>query len=173
MQLLPGKLAAQRLKNLMNEKHQVHAYHIDLTACKIYGMNPTGEVDFGGSEYIPAQPQELRTHQKHSQDRYQWWELHHGAYRVDFNEALELADNEIALLETHERLLRAGASHPANFVRGRVDPLHTLLSVTSARIQIKQNARIATLRVFQLAPAAKTPRAKARAPAKKIKKKRR
>ncbi|MFQ5817574.1 MAG: dCTP deaminase [Terriglobia bacterium] len=169
MQLLPGKRAVQRLKNLVSEKHQVHAYHVDLTACNIYGVNPTGEVDFGGSEYIPAQPAELRTHQKHSQDRYQWWELHHGAYRVEFNEALELADNEIALLETHERLLRAGASHPANFIRGHAAPLHTLLSVSSARIQIKQNARIATLRVFQLAPAAKPPRAQARPATKKTK----
>lgn len=162
MQLLPGKLAAQRLKNLVSEKHQVHAYHVDLTARNIYGVNPTGEVDFGGSEYVPAQRQELHSHQKHSQDRYRWWDLPHGAYLVEFNETTELADNEIALLEVHERLLRAGASHPANFMRGHVNPIHTLMSVTSARVQIKQNARIATLRVFQLGPAPKTAATKSR-----------
>ena len=154
MQLLPGRLAVRRLRNLVSEKHQVHAYHVDLTARTIHGLNPTGEVDFGGSEYVPAQRQPLRTHQKHSQDRYQWWDLPHGAYLLEFNEALELADNEIALLEVHDRLLRAGASHPANFLRGYVNPVQTLLSVTSARVQIKQNARIASLRVFELGPAA-------------------
>lgn len=168
MQLLPGKVAVQRVKNLINEKHQVHAYHVDLTAKNIYGLNPTGEVDFGGSEYAPAQRQEVHTHQKHSQDRYQWWELHHGAYVIEFNEALELADNEIALLEPHERLLRAGATHPANFIRGHIHPVHTLLSVTGPRVQIKQNARIAILRVFDLGVAAQAPAVKPRpAPAKK------
>lgn len=155
MQLLPGKQALERVKNLLSTKHQVHAYHVDLTAREIFALNPTGEVDFGGSEYIPAERQPLRTHQKHSQDRYQWWELPHGAYLVEFNESVELADNEIALLEPHERLLRAGAAHPANFLRGHIRPVHTLLSVTSVRLQIKQNARIATLRVFQLGPVAK------------------
>ena len=171
MQLLPGKAAVQRLKNLVSEKHQVHAYHVDFTARTIYGLNPTGEVDFGGSEYVPAQRQDLRTHQKHSQDRYQWWELPHGAYLVEFNEALDLADDEIALLEPHERLLRAGASHNANFIRGQTSPVHTLLNVTSARIQIKQNARISTMRVFKLAPATKG--ATPAKPAKKGKAKRR
>jgi len=155
MQLLPGKKAVTRLKNLISLNHQIHAYHVDLTAREIFALNPTGAVDFGGSEYVPAERQTLRTHQKHSQDRYQWWELTHGAYLVEFNESVALADNEIALLEPHERLLRAGATHPANFLRGHISPVHTLLSVTSARLQIKQNARIATLRVFQLGPAAK------------------
>lgn len=167
MQLLPGKLAIQRLKNFISAKHQTHAYHVDLTARNIYGLNPTGEVDFGGSEYVPAQRQDLRTHQKHSQDRYQWWELSHGAYLVEFNEAIELAENEIALLEPHERLLRAGATHPANYIRGQANPVHTLLSVTSARVQIKQNARLATLRVFELGPAAKARGAKPHSATKK------
>jgi len=160
MQLLPGKEAAQRVKNLISAKHQLHAYHVDLTAREIFAVKPTGEVDFGGSEYIAAERQTLPTHQKHSQDRYQWWELPHGAYLVEFNESVELAENEIALLEPHERLLRAGATHPANFLRGHISPIHTLLSVTSARLKIKQNARIAILRVFQLGPAAKKAAAK-------------
>ncbi|MBI4462239.1 MAG: hypothetical protein HY653_04970 [Acidobacteria bacterium] len=173
MQLLPGRLAVERVKNLISDKHQVHAYHVDLTARTIYGLNPTGEVDFGGSEYAPALRQELRTHQKHSQDRYQWWELPHGAYLVEFNEAVDLAENEIALLEPHERLLRAGASHPANFLRGPVNPVHTVLNVTSARIQIKQNARLAVLRVFRLDAAAAGRAAKSRPGPKSTRKKRR
>jgi deoxycytidine triphosphate deaminase len=176
-----GKETVQRVHNLVSEKHQVHAYAVELTARHISNLNPTGEVDFGGSEFVPATPSPLPTHHKHSQDQYEWWTLVHGAYQVEFNEALELEPDEIALLEPHERLLRAGATHPAQFLRGRTDPVTILLSVACARVQIKQNARISTLRVFRLgggpAPAAKKAGAKPRpskpAPKKKAKKKKR
>jgi deoxycytidine triphosphate deaminase len=175
MELVQGKQAVKRVGNLLSPKHQVHGYAVDLTAKQISSLNPTGEVDFGGSEYVAAQPAPVPTHQKHSQDRYQWWTLVHGAYQVEFNETLELAPDEIALLEPHERLLRAGASHPAQFLRGTLDPLTVLLSVVSARIQIKQNARIATLRIFRLrdAPLAVTHPRKVSRPRKKKKKKKR
>lgn len=178
MELVSGRQAVQRVQNLISEKHQVHAYAVELTARNISNLNPTGEVDFGGSEFVAATPSPLPTHQKHSQDPYQWWTLVHGAYLVEFNEALELAPDEIALLEPHERLLRAGATHPAQLLRGRIDPVTILLSVACARVQIKQNARIATLRVFRLGggavPAAGKAAAKAAKPAakKKPKKKR-
>lgn len=157
MQLVSGKQAVQRVRNLINAQQQTHAYAIELTAKQIFTLNPTGEVDFGGSEYVAAEPHPVHTHQKHSQDRYQWWMLMHGAYRLEFNEVVELADDEIALLEPHERLLRAGAEHPAQFMRGKLNPLTTLLSVTCARVQIKQNARVSTLRVFHLGAAPAVP----------------
>ncbi|MFQ5694956.1 MAG: hypothetical protein ACE5HB_03115 [Terriglobia bacterium] len=156
MQLLPGKEGVKRVTSLISEKHQVHAYAVELTAKQICNLNPTGQVDFGGSEYIAAEPRPVPTHKKHSQDRYQWWSLAHGAYLVEFNEVISLAPNEIALLEPHERLLRAGATHAVQFLRGYSDPLSTLLNVVAARMEIKQNARIATLRVYRL-PGLKPP----------------
>lgn len=171
MQLVSGKEAAQRIQKLVSEKHQVHAYAVELSAKQIYGLAPTGQVDFGGSEYVAAERQPVSTHQKHSQDNYQWWTLMHGAYLVEFNETLELAEDEMALLEPHERLLRAGAEHPALYLRGKQNPLTVLLSVASARVELKQNARISTLRVFRLANArirAGAPHP-AKAPAKKKK----
>jgi len=167
MQLVSGKEAVQRVRNLVSEKHQVHHYAVELTARVIHSLNPTGEVDFGGSEYVPALAVPLPTHQKHSQDRYQWWTLVHGAYQVEFNESLELAEDEIALLEPHERLLRAGAEHPVQFLRGRVNPLTTLLTVGCARVQLKQNARISIVRVFRLANGAPAKAKPAKAPKKK------
>lgn len=150
MLLLSGKHGVQRVRNLINEQHQVHAYAVELTAKQIYGLAPTGAVDFGGSEYVPAERQAQPTFQKHSQDRYRWWTLVHGAYQMEFNETLELAPDEIALLEPHKRLLRAGATHPVQYLRGKQDPVSTLLSITGPQMQMKQNARVSTLRVFRL-----------------------
>jgi len=168
MQLVSGKEAAQRVRNLIKAEQQTHAYAVELTAKQLYSLNPTGAVDFGGSEYVAAERHPVPSHQKHSQDRYQWWTLVHGAYQVEFNEVIELADDEMALLEPHERLLRAGAEHPALFLRGKLNPLTILLSVSGARLEIKQNARISTLRIFRLGAAGAAPKAaKAAKPAKR------
>ena len=163
MQLVSGKEAVQRVRNLINDKQQTHGYSVDLTAKQIYRLDPTGHVDFGGSEYAAAERHPLPAHQKHSQDRYQWWTLVHGAYAVEFNETLELGENEVALLEPNDRLLRAGAELPSQHLRGSHNPLSTLLSVTCAQVHIKQNARVATLRVFLMGGAT----AQAAKPAKK------
>lgn len=150
MELVSGKKAAQRVGNMISPNHQVHAFAVDLTAKQVYILYPTGQVDFGGGEYMAAERHELPSHRRHSQDPYHWWNLVHGAYQVEFNETLELANDEIGVLAPHERLLRAGAQHPAVFLRGRQNPITTVLSVTSARLQLKQNARLSSLRVFRL-----------------------
>src|SRR3990167_10348331 len=85
MQLVSGKEALQRVRNLIKAELQTHAYAVELTAKQLYSMNPTGAVDFGGSEYVPAEPHPVPSHQKHSQDRYQGGTLVHGAYLVEFN----------------------------------------------------------------------------------------
>jgi len=84
------------------------------------------------------------------EDNYQWWELERGCYIIEFNETLELADNEIALLEPDPRTLRTGATHVPVFLRGRVAPMDTLFDVQAQHLTMKQNARVSRLRVFQL-----------------------
>src|ERR1700676_2149187 len=54
MQILPGKAAEERIAGLLHAKYQVHGYSVHLTARKIFSMEPTGQIDFGGSEYIAA-----------------------------------------------------------------------------------------------------------------------
>lgn len=163
MELLTGKRAMPRVKGVLNPKYQVHGTAVDLTVKRVYAVDPVGQVDFGGSEYQPAGRIAMASMRRAPEDRYEWWDLSRGSYLVEYNETLELPDDEVGMLEPEERLLRAGASHASHFVRGRVAPVETLLEVSTLRIQIKQNARISRLRIFRL-PAA--PQAgPARAPA--------
>ncbi len=173
MELLPGKHAATRVAGILNPKYQVHGYSVHLTVRNIYSVDPVGQLDFGGQEYVPAGKLAIATHSRRPEDRYQWWDLGRGCYFVEFNETLELAEDEIALLEPHERLLRAGAAHVPMFLRGRVAPIEALFQVEALRLEIKQNARISRLRVLRLHPptevagapavrAKKTPRKSAR-----------
>lgn len=150
MELLSGKEAATRIKNLINARYQVHGVSVELTVKKIYAMGTTGAVEFGGGEYVAAARAPVAAFRKHSEDRYQWWELMRGAYAAEYNEQIALAENEVGFLEPHERLLRVGVSHPTIFLRGPHESLETLLMVGTARVRVKQNARISRLLVFRL-----------------------
>lgn len=152
MDLLTGKRAATRVAGILNPKYQVHGYSVNLTVRSLYSVDPVGQLDFGGNEYVPAGKLAIATHRRRPEDRYEWWDLGRGCYFVEFNETLELAEDEIALLEPDERLLRAGAAHVPMFLRGRIAPIETLLHVEALRLEVKQNARISRLRLFRLHP---------------------
>lgn len=172
MILQSGKEAAKRVSGFVSRRYQVHAYNVELTIREVYGLQPNGQVDFGGSEYQPAELQRIRDFKRHSQDRYTWWGLPHGAYLVVFNESVALNTDEIAVLEPLERLVRSGATHATRFVRGVMEPVVALLDVPVGKVEIKQNARISSLRVFRMEDVPSSPtRPTARKPAsRKLKK---
>lgn len=150
MNLLTGKEAAARARGILQGKYQVHGHSVDLTVKQIYVLDPTGQLDFGGSEYSPAGRIALEAARRHPEDPYAWWDLTRGSYFVEYNESVELAEDEVATVEAHDRLLRSGASHSMVFLRGRAAPLGTLLHVGALSLEIKQNARISRLRLFRL-----------------------
>jgi|CZKC01.1.fsa_nt_gi deoxycytidine triphosphate deaminase len=170
MKLLSGHDAIAHVKRILSAKHQVHAYSIDLTVKQIWGVDPTGRLDFGGGEYAPAGHKPVESHRLRAEDNYQWWELNRGCYFIEFNETLELNDNEIALLEPDPRTLRTGATHASIFLRGHTEPLETLFDVQAQHLTLKQNARVSRLRIFRLDESTKTasvrpkPKAAKRAP---------
>ena len=176
MEPLSGKEAATRVTGIISPKHQVHGYSVDLTVKNVFAVDPTGRVDFGGGEYVPAGRIAVATLRRNPEDKYQWWEVGKGSYFVEFNETLDLAPDEMGMVEPDERLLRAGASHVPVSVRGRVAPLEALLHVDIMGVMLKQNARISRLRVYKLPSAHAmlvTPIAKSAAPKKVAKKKKR
>lgn len=153
MDLLPGRQAAERVGNIINPKYQVHGYSVHLTVRNVYSVDPVGEVDFGGGEYVPAGKLVVEGRRRRQEDRYPWWDLGRGSYFIEFNETLELAEDEIALLEPEERLVRAGATHTPMFLRGHAAPIETLLQVEALQLQMKQNARISRVWIFRMAGA--------------------
>ena len=162
MKLLSGHQASAHVKGILSDKHQVHGYSVDLTVRNIWRVNPTGQLDFGGGEYVPAGHFPIEPHRLRPEDNYQWWELDRGCYFIEFNEALELGDDEIALLEPDPRTLRAGATHASVFLRGHSEKLETLFDLQAQHLTLKQNARVSRLRVFRLDHAANTGSAKAK-----------
>ncbi len=128
---------------------------------RFHAIDPIGQIDFGGGEYVAAGRIDLAAHQLRPEDKYLWWELDRGSYFIECNETLQLAPDEMALIEPEDRLLRAGGWHVPLFVRGHVAPLELLLEVGAARLRVKENARIARVRLFRIDTGkivAKTPR---------------
>ena len=149
MEPVSGQEAAARLTGMISPKYQVHGYSIDLTAKQIYGLDPSGQVDFGGTEYSPSARLPVASLRRNREDRYEWWDLARGAYMIEFNENLALASNEFAIVEPDDRLVRCGAFHGTTFLRGQGERLETLLLVGTMNVQIKQNARVSRVRVFR------------------------
>jgi hypothetical protein len=166
MEPVHGKDIAPRISGMISPKHQVHGFAVDLTVKEISSVDPTGRVDFGGSEYAAAGKLPIAAMRRNLEDKYLWWDLGRGSYFVEFNETVELAADEFGYLEPDDRLIRAGATHAPLYLRGRVAPIETLLTVDAVRLQVKQNARIARIRVFRAATAASFAAAPAAAPAK-------
>lgn len=155
MELLSGKDAAAHVAGILHPKYQVHGFSVHLTARKIYSIDSSGQLDFGGSEYAPAGRVELAPHALRPEDKYQWWELDRQSYFVVCNETLRLAPDQIALVEPEDRLLRAGGWHIPFFLRGHVDPVELMLVVGVAQLRVKENARLAHVRLFQIDDKAK------------------
>ncbi|MBI3406440.1 MAG: hypothetical protein HY046_13385 [Acidobacteria bacterium] len=149
MQLLSGKDAVARITGMISPKHQVHGYAVNLTVKNISAVDPVGMVDLGGNEYRSAESVSIAAQRRTTEDKYLWWDISRGAYFVEFNETIELAPDEIAFLEPDDRLIRAGATHSAVMLRGRMAPVETLLDVPVHHVQIKQNARISLVRIFR------------------------
>jgi len=157
MQPVAGKEIANRVSGMVSPKHQVHGYAVGLTVKNIYSVDPTGRVDFGGSEYSPAGKMPIAAQRGKLEDKYLWWDLGRGSYFVEFNESVELTPDEFGYIEPDDRLIRAGATHNSFYVRGHVATLEALLTVDAVRLQVKQNARVSFLRLFRASGTATAP----------------
>jgi hypothetical protein len=173
MQLMSGKDAAAHISGIIHPKYQVHGFSVHLTVKKIHAVDPTGKLDFGGAEYVPAGRIALEARQLRPEDNYHWWDLDKDTYFVECNETLNLAQDQIALIEPEDRLLRAGGWHAPLFVRGHVDPVELLLTVGVPQLRVKENARIARVRLFRIGDLVKLARkSRKKSPAKSVRSKR-
>lgn len=148
MKYLEGSAVAELLPDLISPKHQQHDFETDLTVAGMDQLVSPGSVDFGGSELTPADVTELQPKKRSEDDKYGWWDLKPGSYRLRYNEKPQLGETHIAFVQPHERLIAAGATHPTFYFRGPREQMETLLTVGSAGLRVKENARVSKLLVL-------------------------
>ncbi|MBU1112396.1 MAG: deoxyuridine 5'-triphosphate nucleotidohydrolase [Candidatus Omnitrophica bacterium] len=119
----------------------------DLTVAEISGFVSSGALDFSNKQRQLPDTEMLMPEEINSQEKYGWWKLKKGAYKVKTNETVNLPNNLIALAFSRTSLLRMGAftQHgvwDAGF-KGRGEFI--LVVENPQGLKIKQNARLSQL----------------------------
>lgn len=119
----------------------------DLTVCDVFEFNEAGALDFSNKERKIPECKKILPKKKNPEDKFGWWSLKKGAYKIRTNELVNLPKDLIGLAFSRTSLLRMGAftQHgvwDAGF-RGRGE--FVLVVENPKGIRLKQNARIAQL----------------------------
>lgn len=122
---------------------------LDLTVEAVFEVTGPGELDFGGSEFEPADRERIEPELASPDDDYGWWELKAGTYVIHYNEGVDLGADQLGRVHPLPRLQQAGASHAAFTVQGTRDSLAALLTVGTGGCGLKENCRVSRLMVTE------------------------
>ncbi len=129
----------------------------DMTAGKIFAFRGQGAVDFSNKERKMPECEELVPVKAVESDKYGWWDLPKGAYKVLTNETVNMPSDMTALAFTRTTLLRMGTfTQNGVWDAGFSGKSEFILVVENpAGIRIKQNARVVQLVFEKMAGAEK------------------
>ncbi|MFW6134901.1 MAG: dCTP deaminase [Elusimicrobiota bacterium] len=147
MKFLPGQETKNYLEDIVYEKKQVHKHCVDLTVKKVYQVTGESSMDFGGSEFEPAEKKILKPKKKNDQDKYGWWNLKPGYYMFKYNELLTLAPGQKAIVQIHPNLLKSGGFHPT-IIKENSGELNIPV-IVNKKTNIKENARVSEVRIIE------------------------
>ena len=150
-------LNKNEIKQLINEKNLIGEYinldkqltpnGFDLSVSKVFEFDSAGDLDFSNSERVVPQGKELIPKKRKEEDKYGWWYLPKGAYKIRTNETVNLPNNLAALGFTRTSLLRMGVlTQNGIWDAGFKGKGEFILVVSNSHgINIKQNARVIQL----------------------------
>lgn len=141
-----GENVLKLINDIVHEDTQVQSSGVDLTVNAIYEFSGAGALDFGGSEFEPAETKRIKPEKKHPDDDYGWWHLDPGTYLIEYNESVEPGEKTL-LLTPLQRLIQAGASHASQVVSEETDPVRILLDVGDGGCHLKENCRVTSASV--------------------------
>lgn len=133
--------------SVIHQDTQQHNNHFDLTVADIHQLTAAGSLDFGGSEFQPAERRVLDPQKKNEGDDYGWWHLHKGIYQATMNEEIKEFEDTIALLSPHNHALQAGIIANTSILSSKEEDETAIMNfrVPEAGCNIKENARFAVL----------------------------
>jgi dUTP pyrophosphatase len=153
-------LNRQEIERLIKEKSLVAGYidlntqltpnGFDLTAAYIHAFTCAGSLDFSNKERSLPPCKEIIPRKKNKQDKFGWWHLKKGIYKVTTNEIVTLPKDMLAISFPRSSLLRMGIfTHTGVWDAGFSGRSEFVLVVENHRgARVKQNARVVQL-IFQ------------------------
>jgi dUTP pyrophosphatase len=128
----------------------------DLTAAAIFKFDTAGALDFSNKERVLSVASEIMPQKENPKDKFGWWHLQKGVYKVKTNETVNLPNDLVALAFPRTSLLRMGGfTHHGVWDAGFIGRGEFILAVENPHgIKLKQNARVAQLIFLPIAETA-------------------
>lgn len=144
MQLIQKK---NLIQDYIDLETQLTPNGFDLTAQAIFKFEEAGSLDFSNKERVVPSGREIMPQKQNPQDKFGWWNLEKGTYKIKTNETVNLPNNLVALAFPRTSLLRMGTfTHHGVWDAGFKGKSEFVLAVENPQgIKIKQNARVAQL----------------------------
>lgn len=132
------------IKNYIDIDTQLTPNGFDLTAKEILKFTTSGKIDFSNSEREISDTVNIKTKKLNQNDKYGWWDLSPGVYKIKTNEIVDIPKNLAGFAFPRSSLLRMGV-HIQNGVwdGGFKGQSEFLLKVENTNgTMIKENARL-------------------------------
>ena len=150
-------LNREQIKNLIKKKRlienpinldiQLTPNGFDLTVEKVFKFASSGALDFSNSERVIPVGKEIRAKKHSPKDKFGWWNLRKGVYKIKTNEIVNLPKNLTGICFSRTSLLRMGTyTQTGVWDAGFKGKGEFILSVENPKgVRLKQNARIVQL----------------------------
>jgi len=150
-------LNRQEIKNLIEKQGLLQDYMdlevqlapngFDLTCGEIYEFKEAGTLDFSNKARKIPRVERVQAQKINPLDKFGWWDLEKGAYKIKSNETCNIPKDLVALAFPRSSLLRMGAFiQNAVWDAGFQGKSEFILVVANTHgIRIKQNARVVQL----------------------------
>ncbi len=138
---------ARLVRDFIDLDTQLTPNGFDLTAGEIFSFQECGALDFSNKERAIPRGKEITAKKRKGSDKFGWWHLEKGIYKVRTNETVSLPNNLVALAFSRSSLLRIGAfAQTAVWDRGFTGRSEFALVIENPKgARIKQNARLIQL----------------------------
>lgn len=138
------KTLKDSIKNYPKFDLQLNKSSFELTLNKIFEIKEKGSLDFSDNEKVIPKTQKIKAVKNSKQDKYSWWKLKKGVYKIELNEELNLPKKTSARIYSRKSLLQCGAFIPELYIEenynGKIQGL--LIIENQKGINIKENARV-------------------------------
>lgn len=140
------------IQDYIHLETQLQPAGFDLTADEIHCFRENGRLDFSNDERKIPETEKIEPVKKEEGDKYGWWKLEPGAYKVVMNEKVDIPEDMMGVAHPRSSLLRMGCTvGNAVWEPGYTGPGEFLLIVENPEgVEIKQNARLNQLTFEQI-----------------------
>ncbi|MCX5749120.1 MAG: deoxyuridine 5'-triphosphate nucleotidohydrolase [Candidatus Saganbacteria bacterium] len=135
------------VSNYIDLEKQLTPNGFDMTVAQVFEYDGSGRLDFSNNERVIPKTKELFPVKRKPDDKYGWWHLKKGSYKVVTNETVCIPNDIISIAFTRSSLLRMGAfTQNGVWDAGFIGKSEFILIVENPHgMEMKQNARIIQL----------------------------